>query len=110
MQSEKNGRIDMKHSGKCALTRALVALLPGAEIVKHVQNEWHSATFTGQRIMISLQVTGCECFANTREMLNNLPEHEFTLIRGIVADIAVADVIESDNILRFAVESLVLDA
>jgi hypothetical protein len=100
----------VEHFSKCALSRALVTMLPGAEIVKCVQTDWHSATFSGQRVLISVQVTGREFFANTRELLTNLPEHEFTLTRGIVADIAATKVTDKDDILRFDVEALVLDA
>jgi hypothetical protein len=88
---------------RCALSEALVALLPGSFISRRRAYDWHSATFSGQRLVLDIRtVTGneqAEAFAQI------LGEREFALPQRLVADIMVTA--RKGNLLT--VEALLLD-
>lgn len=93
----------------CGLSKALLALLPGSEIESRKQTPWHSATFSGERITIILNLAGDERTASARAFAKALPDAEFELRRQLVADIMVSDIQPFEDSLLLTIEALLLD-
>jgi hypothetical protein len=100
----------MTRGQPCSLCRALTAILPGSEVLNRRERSWHSATFSGSRIMLGLMVaigTTPDAIADFRQ---NLPENDFQLTKGFVADIAITgEGVSNDGRLQLEIEALVLD-
>lgn len=60
-----------------------------AELIRHSEQAWASATFSGARHTILIGFSGHDGVAAGEALIDALPEHEFTLPRQIVADAAV---------------------
>ena len=60
-----------------------------AELLRHTDRPWASATFTGSRHTILLAFNGNTAVAAGEALIDALPEHEFTIPRQLVADAAV---------------------
>lgn len=93
----------------CGLSKALLALLPAAEIASRKQTPWHSATFSGERVTIVLKLTGDEPAERATAFAEALPDTEFNLRRQLVADIMVSEMQPSDDGVLLTVEALLLD-
>ena len=65
---------------------------PHAELLRHAERPWASATFLGSRHTIAMVFEGPEGVVAGEAFLAALPEHEFTIPRQIVADAAVSEV------------------
>ena len=65
---------------------------PHAELLRHAERPWASATFQGTRHTIALWFEGIEGAVPGEAFIAALPEHEFTISRQIVADAAVSEV------------------
>ena len=90
----------------CALSKALCALAPGAVVTRHMERDWHSATFAGSRVTLDLvsdaPVADVEAFAAM------LGEHEFATV--LVADILVSrQTRAADGAAVLTIEALLLD-
>lgn len=73
-----------------ALLSALLGMAEGkAELIRHSERGWSSATFTGSRHTIVLAFTGNESIAAGEVFLADLPDHEFTIPGQLVADAAI---------------------
>ena len=93
---------------RCALSKALCALAPGAVVTRWVERDWHSATFAGKRMTLDLvwdaPVAEVEAFAAM------LSEHEFGDADLLVADIVVTQQTKAaDGTTVLSVEALLLD-
>lgn len=75
----------------CPLGAAIVAALPGAEIVSRRARDWHSATFSGERVELELATDTDADPMKLSEFCETLSEREFDLRRMFVADILVKD-------------------
>jgi hypothetical protein len=89
---------------------ALVAMLPNAEVLSRSERSWHSATFAGSRIILSLAVPS----DTDRTLLENfratLPDHDFALKLGFVADIAIiSESTSADEKTALEIEAMLLD-
>jgi hypothetical protein len=72
------------------LLSALLELAQGkAELLRHSERAWASATFSGSRHSVTLAFAGIEAVAAGEELIDALPEHEFALPRLLVADAAM---------------------
>ncbi|MBA3053920.1 MAG: hypothetical protein FP826_03080 [Sphingomonadales bacterium] len=83
-----------------------------AELLRHADRPWASATFTGTRHMIALAFEGRDAIEAAELLIARLPDHEFDLPGQIVADAAVAEVthvIEPTPRLTIELELLLLD-
>lgn len=94
---------------KCSLARAVVRLLPGAEVVARQQRAWHSATFAGETVLLALRLDASDGAARVAEFAKKLPEAEFNLPRQLVADIEVRDWRLEDGALMIDVAALLVD-
>lgn len=75
------------------LLAALLRLAGGkAELVRHGERQWASATFSGTRHTVLLAFHGAEAIAAGEEFIAALPEHEFHIPRQLVADAAIVGV------------------
>lgn len=63
---------------------------PAAEFLSHSERDWASATFSGARHTIALAFEGADAVARGEAFITALPDHEFTVPRHLVADVAVA--------------------
>ena len=63
---------------------------PRAELLRHAERPWASATFSGTRHTIALTFTGSEAISAGEEFIADLPEHEFAISGQLVADAAIA--------------------
>lgn len=70
----------IKLSGQCATC------------VKHEEKAWSSITFSGTRHEITLRFEGAEAVAHGEELIECLPEHEFTIPGQLVADATITEV------------------
>lgn len=92
------------------LLSALFELTDGrAELLRHAERGWASATFSGTRHTVVLAFTGAQAVAVGEAFIAALPEHEFAIPRQLVAEAAV---IAADHVLlpqpRLEVEVQVL--
>jgi len=95
------------------LLSALLELAEGsAELVRHAERSWASATFSGARHTVVLSFTGADAVAAGERFIDALPEHEFAIPRHLVADATVSRVDHSllpDPRLEVEVQLLLLD-
>lgn len=91
------------------LERGLLALLPDAAIISCRRSAWHSATFSGERVVVGLELAGPDSAARADAFAAALPEAEFKLRKQFVADILVSDRQLSGDAIRLTVEALLLD-
>jgi hypothetical protein len=83
-----------------------------AELVRHVERDWASATFAGTRHAMTLRFTGAAAAEAGESFIAKLPDHDFSIPRYIVADaqiIAVDDQQLPTRKLTVEIELLLLD-
>jgi hypothetical protein len=91
---------------RCALSKALCALAPGAVVTRRIERDWHSATFAGKRVVLDLNWDAPPSVVT--EFTAMLSEHEFA--DGLVADIIVArQSSAADGATVLSIEALLLD-
>ena len=75
------------------LLSALLDLAQGeAELIRHAERAWASVTFSGTRHSVVLAFTGADAVAQGEQLIDALPDHEFTIPGQLVADAAVVRV------------------
>ena len=88
--------VSARRSGRrpwLALLSALFDLAQGqAELVRHSERNWASATFAGTRHNVTLAFTGVAAIAAAEALIEAVPEHEFTIPDQLVADAAIVSV------------------
>ncbi|MEP7222063.1 MAG: hypothetical protein ABI673_05285 [Novosphingobium sp.] len=96
--------------------RAIEALLAlggeHAELLRHAERPWASATFSGSRHTAALSFSGAEAMAAGERFVAELPDHEFTIPGQLVADAAITEVSMAmlpEPVLMVEVELLLLD-
>ncbi len=91
-----------------SLVRALQALMPQASIAILHERPWHSLTFCGVQICLSVALP--ETAAEQRSAITQLLEnHEFSLPSQLVADIAITETAILGGTYRLIVDTLLLD-
>lgn len=92
---------------------ALLALAGGhGTVLAHREQSWASVTFAGARHRVTLEFTGPEAVAGGETLIAELPEHEFSLPRQLVADATVTAVdhtLQPQPVLRIECELLLLE-
>jgi hypothetical protein len=100
----------MSRGKACPVTRALLEMLPGAEVITRSERSWHSATFSGSRITLCLHLPAAMGEAGLAQFRQALPGHDFALKKGLVADIAIVEERQmSDTAISMTIEALLLD-
>jgi hypothetical protein len=74
--------------------RSALMLITGAQgtVLSHEEKAWASITFTGTRHEVVLEFCGAEAVAAGEELIEQLPDHEFTLPGQLVADATISKV------------------
>ena len=71
----------------------LLEITAGAgTVLGHEEKAWASITFSGTRHEVVLEFCGAEAVAAGEELIERLPDHEFTLPGQLVADATIAKV------------------
>jgi len=71
----------------------LMEITAGAgTVVAHEEKAWASITFAGTRHEVVLEFCGGDAVAAGEELIERLPDHEFTIPRQLVADAAITKV------------------
>jgi hypothetical protein len=91
------------------LLRALSAMLPNADTDLISSRPWHSLTFSGMQFSIRLALSGPGRSINADKFTRELSERNFDLPDGLVADIAVTEKYEEDNVTHLTIHALLLD-
>ena len=91
-----------------SLVRALQALMPQASITILHERPWHSLTFNGAQICLSvaLPITAAEQRSAVAQLLD---DHEFSLPSQLVADIAITETAIFDGQFRLIIDALLLE-
>jgi hypothetical protein len=72
---------------------ALMKLTGGSgTVLSHSEKAWASITFAGTRHEVVLEFCGAEAVAAGEELIERLPDHEFSLPGQLVADATIAKV------------------
>ena len=72
---------------------ALLQLAGGSgTVLGHSEKAWASITFAGTRHEVVLEFCGAEAVAAGEELIERLPDHEFTLPGQLVADATITKV------------------
>ena len=66
-----------------------------AELVRHVEREWASATFSGSRHAVTLSFTGSTAAEAGEAFIVALPDHDFIIPRFLVADAQIIAVVDT---------------
>ncbi|MCM0000166.1 MAG: hypothetical protein NBV68_12340 [Erythrobacter sp.] len=61
-------------------------------VLGHEEKAWASITFAGTRHEVVLEFCGADAVAAGEELIERLPDHEFTIPRQLVADATVTKV------------------
>lgn len=91
------------------LLHALRGILPDAEIRVIHERPWHSLTFSGAQICMSVVLRGDGHAAKAEALDQALPSHQFELQGQLVADIAVVERSGNDSETYLLIDALVLD-
>lgn len=91
------------------LFHEISALLPQAVISLVSKHSWHSLSFRGTLIVLSVVVAKEGHYRITAEFERMLPSHDFRSAGGLVADIAVTERATADKESRLIVHALLID-
>jgi hypothetical protein len=95
---------------RCLLSTALLALLPGAVISRRRAYDWHSATFSGQRLVLDIVMPRLPEGLCIARLSSQIAAHEFCLPDLLVADILVAESKTApDGAVLLTIEALLLE-
>jgi hypothetical protein len=91
-----------------SLVRALQSLIPQASIAILHERPWHSLTFSGAQICLSvaLPITAAE---QRSALAQSLEDHEFSLPSQLVADIAITETAILGGQYRLIIDALLLE-
>ena len=94
---------------RTSLEAALLAMLTDARLTGCKRSAWHSATFSGERVAVNLELHGPERDSAAEAFMKILPEAEFRLRKQFVADISVSEQHALPGAIVLTVEALLLD-
>lgn len=88
-----------------ALIRALATSAPAFTLEEAISRDWASATFTGERHLVRIELADDDA---TGAWLAALPDLELTVRGRLVADLAVAEEARAQGRVRVGVEALTI--
>ncbi|HEY0958536.1 MAG TPA: hypothetical protein VGE05_04600 [Novosphingobium sp.] len=92
------------------LLSAVMRLAAGrAELLRHAERSWASATFAGTHHMVALTFAGADAMAAAEAFIEALPDHEFAIPGQLVADAAIASIVQDAERLTVEAELLLLE-
>ncbi len=100
------GRSEGRRSPWVRLLDSLIALSGGhAQLLRHSERPWASATFSGTRHNAALAFEGNEAMEAAERFIEALPDHEFAIPGQLVADAAVIEArLDMLPVPRFEIE------
>lgn len=93
----------------CPLGTSLRQLLPGAIIDRLTTQDWHSATFSGQRIAIRMLAKNRKIGRDMEDFRSILPDHDFNLRSCFMADIGVRNIRQTGDNVEIDIDALILE-
>jgi hypothetical protein len=93
-----------------ALINALRNIIPAANISILHERPWHSLTFSGTQIGLSVQYSDGPRQSDVAALSQLLSEQEFDLPRQIVADIGVTQAVIDKGVQCLIIDALLLDS
>jgi len=93
-----------------ALINALRAIIPTDDIRILQERPWHSLTFSGMQIALSVQYSDGTRHRDIETLSQLLSEHEFDLPGQIVADIGVTQAVIGKGTQCLFIDVLLLDS
>ena len=93
-----------------ALINALRNIIPAADISILHERPWHSLTFSGTQIGLSVQYSDATWQSDVAALSQLLSEQEFDLPRQIVADIGVTQAVIDKGAQCLIIDALLLDS
>jgi len=93
-----------------ALIHALRAIIPAADFSILHARPWHSLTFSGMQIGLSVQLPEGTWHSDMAALSQLLSEHEFDLPRQIVADIGITRAVTAQGGQCLIIDALLLDS
>jgi hypothetical protein len=97
------------NTGAKSFIGVLQTLLPDAVMSVTHERPWHSLTFTGVQLCLSVTLPGNPMEGRVAEFVRMLPGHEFRLAGQLVADVAVTEVIAHAGQSCLSIDALLLD-
>jgi hypothetical protein len=92
-----------------AVANALLALAGNSQITHMTEKPWHSATFAGVRLAITMLLKGEDSKKHAKALKRMLPDYEFTLPRYFVADALAKSIAASGDDTMLEIEILMLE-
>jgi len=93
-----------------ALINALRAIIPTADISILQERPWHSLTFSGTQIGLSVQYSDGPWQSDVAALSQLLSEYEFDLAHQIVADIGATQAVIGKGTQCLIIDALLLDS
>jgi hypothetical protein len=93
-----------------ALIHALRVIIPTADIRILQERPWHSLTFSGTQLCLSVQLQDGAWHGDVAALSLRLSEHEFDLPRQIVADIGITQAVIGKGGQCLIIDALLLDS
>ena len=94
-----------------ALLRRVAEARDRVLLIEANSTDWQSLTFTGERHLFAIRITGADAAAIARTFTDGLSDAEFEMKGHIVADIATLPVIEEeDGSVLVRIEALTVGA
>ena len=93
-----------------ALINALRAIIPTADISILQERPWHSLTFSGTQIGLSVQYSDGPWQSDVAALSQLLSEYEFDLAHQIVAEIGVTQAVIGKGAQFLIIDALLLDS
>lgn len=99
----------MHHPGPQLLSAVMQLAAGRAELLRHVERSWASATFAGTRHTVALTFSGTDALAAAEAFIEALPDHEFAIPGQLVADAAIVSVEQDAERLTVEADLLLLE-
>jgi hypothetical protein len=93
-----------------ALKHALRAIIPDADFSILHARPWHSLTFSGTQLCLSVQLRDGTWHSDVPALSQRLADYEFDLPRQIVADIAITRAVTAQGGQCLIIDALLLDS
>jgi hypothetical protein len=94
----------------CPLCNALLGIIPEAVLIRRRAHDWHSATFSGQRLLLEIALPHPPEGLSIAEISSKIADHEFSLPDLLVADILVTESKTApDGAVVLSIEALLLE-
>ncbi|MGL5837725.1 MAG: hypothetical protein ACRCY3_04415 [Sphingorhabdus sp.] len=79
-------------------------------MIRSEWHAWHSGLFSGERVIMEFRMTGTDLDMKMERFANILPDTDFKLCQGFVAEIHLANLVKrKKEEIAFTIEALLLE-